>query len=276
MRLLLLLSILIASPNSFSQACLQENLVVDPSCSCQAKNNCYKFFSPDYLQAVKKVAGTNPKLVKAVVENQKATTSAFNKIMSNRSVSGQELEAIRKEAALLEKLNQKSLASLNTLRSKNKRPPLNPEKEAKVQEKRILNSLSAEFQKKHRSETQILNNQLGIKQVDEYESLAVDEQETTKQEAAEKDLLEDNPEDENAKIEKQVALESQKDFDYKNEISSEKAKPIFGLISDRYQKVILKKDALPYHVDSEQDKSLKNEIKNDLRQVLELRSKKFD
>lgn len=250
--------------------------MVDPACGCHAKNNCYKFFSPDYLQAVKKVAGTNPKLVKAVVENQKATTSAFNKIMSNRVVSSQELEAIRKEASLLEKLNQKSLASLNSLRTKNNRPPLTPEKDAKIQEKKLLKSLSAEFQKKHRAEAQILNNQLGLKQMDESESLAADEREAPKQEAAERVILEDTPDDENQKIEKQVALESQKDFDYKNEISGEKSKPIFGLISDRYQKVILKKDALPYHVDSEQERSLKNEIKNDLRQVLELRSKKFD
>jgi hypothetical protein len=192
------------------------------------------------------------------VENQNATTSAFNKIMSNRVVSSQELEVIRKEAALLEKLNQKSLASLNTLRSKNKRPPLTPEKDAKIQEKRILNSLSAEFQKKHRSETQILNNQLGIKQVDESDSFASDLNETPSEEVAEKVAVEDAPEDENQKIENQVALESQKNFDFRNEISGEKSKPLFGLISDRYQKVILKKDALPYHVDSEQDKSLKN------------------
>ena len=250
--------------------------MVDPSCGCQAKNNCYKFFSPDYLQAVKKVAGTNPKLVKAVVENQKATTSAFNKIMSNRVVSSQDLEAIKKEAALLEKLNQKSLASLNSLRSKNKKPPLTPEKDAKVQEKRILKSLSAEFQKKHRSETQILNNQLGLNQVEETESLSSGQSQVTNEDATEKVVLDDVQEDENQKIEKQVAIESQKDFDYKNEISGEKSKPLFGLISDRYQKVILKQDALPYHVDSDQEKSLKNEIKSDLRQVLELRSKKFD
>ena len=45
--------------------------------------------------------------------------------------------------------------------------------------------------------------------------------------------------------------------------------------SNRYQKVLLKKESLRYHLDSEKEASLKSEIKEDIRKMVDLRGKGF-
>ena len=262
----------------FSQACLNENLTIDAACNCQAKNNCYKLYSSDYLQSLKKASSTSPKMIKAVLNNQKATSAAFNKIMSNLPVTPQDLEAVRKEAAILNKINQANLSLLNTTRAKKGKAPLKPVKDAQKFNNQFLSSLPADLQKKlTKNSSPLSSGKLtpSAAAVNLGDESSKESEDTFTMET----ITESSPEaegvDETSKLDGTDSSELQKDFDYTTEICEEKSRPIFDLISNRYQKVLLKQESLHYHIDSEKERSLKTEIKEDIRKMVDLRGKNF-
>ena len=262
----------------FSQACLNANLTVDASCNCQTKNNCYKMFSSEYLQSLKKASSTSPKMIKAIVNNQKATSATFNKIMSNLPVTPQDLEAVRKEAAILNKINQANLSLLNKTRAKKGKPPLKPDKDAQNFNQQFLSSLPADLQKKlTKNSSPLSSGKLtpSAAAANLSDEASKESEDTFTMET----ITESSPEaegvDETSSLEGTDSSERQKDFDYTSGINKEKNRAIFDLISNRYQKVLLKQESLRYHIDSEKELSLKSEIKEDIRKMVDLRGKDF-
>jgi hypothetical protein len=215
-------------------------------------------------------------MVKAIVNNQKATSAAFNKIMSNLPVTPQELEAVRKEAAILNKINQANLSLLNKMRAKKSKAPLKPDKEAQMFNQQFLSSLPADLQKKLTKNSSPLSSG----ELPPTAAAANLGDESTKESEDSfnmETIAESSPEvqevDETNQFDGTDSSELNKDVDYTSGISKEKARPIFDLISNRYQKVLLKKESLRYHLDSEKEASLKLDIKEDIRKMVDLRGK---
>ena len=262
----------------FSQACLNANSTIDAACNCQAKNNCYKLFSSEYLQSLKKASSTGPKMIKAIVNNQKATSAAFNKIMSNLPVTPQDLEAVRKEAATLNKINQENLSLLNSTRAKKGKAPLKPDKDAQKFNKQFLSSLPADLQKKlTKNSSPLSGGKLtpSAAAANLSDESSKESEDTFTMETMAESSPEDQLVDETNSLDGTGPSERQTDFDYTTEICEEKSRPIFNLISNRYQQVLLKKESLHYHIDSDKERSLKSEIKEDIRKMVDLRGKNF-
>lgn len=217
-------------------------------------------------------------MIKAIVNNQKATSATFNKIMSNLPVTPQDLEAVRKEAAILNKINQANLSLLNKTRAKKGKPPLKPDKDAQNFNQQFLSSLPADLQKKlTKNSSPLSSGKLtpSAAAANLSDEASKESEDTFTMET----ITESSPEaegvDETSSLEGTDSSERQKDFDYTSGINKEKNRAIFDLISNRYQKVLLKQESLRYHIDSEKELSLKSEIKEDIRKMVDLRGKDF-
>lgn len=255
--------------NSFflrADVCLLPGLKVDQTCSCAP--NCDQFFDPQYKQALK-ASRISPTMMKAMLENQKHTAKAYNKIVSNQTLTAAELALVEKEEKILAKINANEIKKLQlSMAKQGKKLELN--KQVELYEGRFLASLPPNLRKQPKSNQQLLTVTPAAKPVEEAAKTETQEpneeiSETKPQTTG--DEFSASPE-EQERIKAELAKVQNTEFDYNNEISSNQSENIFGMISRTYVGIMRDQRIRTPKPETEEDRRLREEVKSDLKQIL--------
>lgn len=253
--------LILISSSTMAQVCLAPGLQLDHSCKCGP--NCDSFFDKEYLQVLKNSKIDNKKL-RPILENQKATAAAYNKIVRDIPVSEAELAQVAREGRTLDKMNAHSLVELNKLMAKKGKKQIDLKKAVKEYDKQFLASLSPKLKQqiKNGPSARGAGAGVGVSALDN-----MDESDESSTEESSESMAYVGDEDELLETEKPAEAGN---FAYRNEISMNSADNIFTIVSSRYffmyrEERLLK---IKIHEDSEEDKKVKAEMRKDIKTML--------
>jgi len=264
-RIILLLFIF--SLDAYSQVCLLKGMQIDHNCKCGS--SCDTFFDQEYLQVLRD-SKLDSKRLKPILDNQKATAKAYDKLVRNLPLTQAELLHVDKEAGALDKINAASLSRLNMMLVKKGSKKIDLEKATIEFNKRFMLSLGLNLKNQIKKAGQVRKTStFAESSMDFMDDDSNAEDMAIKAETEPSDILADEGTS-SIESEAQDALDkvSSLEFNYNDEVVKDSSANIFQIVSASYQKMYNEHRLNQMHQDTEEETQIKSEIKLDIHDIL--------
>lgn len=263
------LLVFLFSHTLLAQVCLGPGLQIDESCKCGAK--CDSFYDPEYMKVLKN-SKIDKKRLNTIMQYQKATGAAYNKLVRNVPLTEGDLANVDKESKALEKWNASSLAQLNGMLGKKGKKKIDLEKSLQEYNNRFMAALTPKMReglknpapaRRGAPDLAIGGGASSASDETAASAEAVSDTEPTGGLDVEATVVDSSAED-NANI------DAIKDINFKEEdhVIEDQRMSLFTVLSKSYKRMQDDDRLKKYHVDSDEDKAMKEKIQQDIKNLI--------